>query len=74
MRDEVALAATTRRARAFGDEIAETAARVDALAARIDALAAQTRPQARDALGTAPLVAERTRWRASPLERAIYAA
>ena len=43
MRDEVALAATSAQARTFGDEIAETASRVDALAARIDALAARLR-------------------------------
>jgi len=39
MRDEVSFAATSTQARSFGDEIAETAARVDALAARIEALA-----------------------------------
>ena len=39
MRDEVWFAATSTQARSFGDEIAETAARVDALAARIEALA-----------------------------------
>jgi ubiquinone biosynthesis protein UbiJ len=37
--DEVSLAATTAQARSFGDEIAETAARVDALAERVDAIA-----------------------------------
>ena len=41
VRDEVSLAATTAQARSFGDEIAETAARVDALAARVDTLAAR---------------------------------
>jgi ubiquinone biosynthesis protein UbiJ len=41
MRDEVALAATSAQARSFGDEIAETTARVDALAERVDALAAR---------------------------------
>ena len=41
IRDEVALAATTTQAHVFGDELVETAARVDALAARIDALAAR---------------------------------
>jgi ubiquinone biosynthesis protein UbiJ len=39
VRDEVWLAATTAQARTFGDDIAETAARVDALAARVDSLA-----------------------------------
>jgi ubiquinone biosynthesis protein UbiJ len=39
MRDEASLAATSAQARTLGDEIAETAARVDALANRIDALA-----------------------------------
>jgi len=39
VRDEVPLATTTLQARSFGDEIAGTAARVDALAARIEALA-----------------------------------
>ena len=38
VRDEAALATTTTQARTFGDEIAETAARVDALAARVEAL------------------------------------
>ena len=41
VRDEVRLAATTGEARSIGDEIAETATRVDALAARVDALAAR---------------------------------
>jgi ubiquinone biosynthesis accessory factor UbiJ len=41
VRDEVALAATSAEARSIGDEIAETASRVDALAARVDALAAR---------------------------------
>ena len=39
MRDEAALAATSAQASAFGGEVAETAARVDALAERVDALA-----------------------------------
>ena len=39
VRDEVSLAATTSQSRSFGDEIAETAARIDALALRVDALA-----------------------------------
>ena len=39
MRNEVALAATAEQARTFGDEIADAAARVDALEARIGALA-----------------------------------
>ena len=41
VRDEVPLATTTVQARSFGDEIAETAARVDALAERVDALGAR---------------------------------
>ena len=39
VRDEVSLAATSAQARSMGDEINETAARVDALAARVDGLA-----------------------------------
>ena len=38
VRDEVPLAITTAQARSFGDEIAETASRIDALAERVDAL------------------------------------
>ena len=41
VRDEVRLAATRADAKSIGDEIADTATRVDALAARVDALAAR---------------------------------
>ena len=41
VRDEVSLAATAAQARSFGDEVAETASRVDELATRVDALHAR---------------------------------
>jgi ubiquinone biosynthesis protein UbiJ len=41
MRDEVALVATAAQARSFGFDVAETAARVDALAERVETLAAR---------------------------------
>jgi ubiquinone biosynthesis protein UbiJ len=41
VRDEVSLAATAGQARSFGDDVADTAARVDSLEARIAALASR---------------------------------